>query len=609
MSLFVTKSIESLKAEAAASGEHSLKRVLGPVNLTTLGIGAIIGTGIYVLTGQAAAQYAGPAIVLSMVLAGFASALAGLCYSEFASTVPIAGSAYTYGYATLGEFIAWIIGWDLILEYALGAATVAVGWSGHLTSFLHDFVGISFPAQVSAAPGTPFVMIDGKWQQITNVLDVLRQRAIDPATLPQITAVFNLPAVLITIAVTILLVIGIKESANVNSAIVIVKVAVVLIVIAGGAAFINYANWHPFIPPNGGTFGDYGWSGVVRGAGVIFFAYIGFDAVSTAAQEAKNPQRDMPIGILGSLAICTVLYVLVSGVMVGLVPYKEMLGSPAPMVVAVRAAEAASGGAGILKMMVMLVELGALAGLTSVMVVMMLGQPRIFYSMANDGLLPGWARKIHPKFRTPHITTILTGIAVSLAAGFVRINILGELVSIGTLMAFVIVSLGIIFMRYQRPKLERPFRVPLVPFVPALSALVSLGLMAGLPLPTWERLIIWMGLGLVLYFAYGYGHSFIKPISAARAAAVRARSLMFLLFFVVGGYLGYTFRPATAAGSQLSFGNIFDMGAGLSAADAAVAQNSFFMMVAAAVVLGVIGIVVAAIVWRAPSSDTAAASH
>lgn len=487
MSIFATKSIESLKAEAAASGEHSLKRVLGPINLTTLGIGAIIGTGIFVLTGQAAAQYAGPGIVLSMVLAGIASALAGLCYSEFASTVPIAGSAYTYGYATLGEFIAWIIGWDLILEYALGAATVAVGWSGHLTSFLHDFVGVSFPAAVSGAPGTIVQTVAGP-----------------------VTAVFNLPAVLIAMAVTVLLIIGIKESANVNSVIVIVKVAVVLIVIAGGAAFINTANWHPFIPPNTGEFGYFGWSGIGRGAAVIFFAYIGFDAVSTAAQEAKNPQRDMPIGILGSLAICTILYILVSGVMVGLVPYKQMFGSPAPMVVAIRAAEQASGGSGVLHVMVMLVELGALAGLTSVMVVMMLAQPRIFYSMANDGLLPNWARKIHPRFRTPHITTIITGVAVSLAAGFTKISILGELVSIGTLMAFVIVSVGVIFLRYQRPELERPFRVPWVPFVPALSVLVSLGLMATLPGATWLRLVVWMALGLLIYFSYGFRHSFLR---------------------------------------------------------------------------------------------------
>jgi APA family basic amino acid/polyamine antiporter len=487
MSIFATKSIEQLKAEASAGGEHSLKRVLGPLNLVTLGIGAIIGTGIFVLTGEAAAQHAGPAIVLSMVLAGFASALAGLCYSEFASTVPIAGSAYTYGYATLGEFIAWIIGWDLILEYALGAATVAVGWSGHLTSFLHDFVGVDFPAALAAAPGT------------------IVQTAGGP-----VTAIFNLPAVIITVLVTILIVIGVKESANVNTVIVLVKVCVVLVVIVGGAAFVNSANWTPFIPENTGTFGEYGWSGILRGAGVIFFAYIGFDAVSVAAQEAKNPQKDMPVGILGSLVVCTILYVAVSLVMVGLVPYQAMKGSPAPMVVAIRAAEQASGGSGLLRSMVMLVELGAIAGLSSVMVVMMMAQPRIFYSMANDGLLPPFAKKIHPKFRTPHITSIITGVVVAIASGFTPIGILGEMVSIGTLMAFVIVSVGVIFLRYPRPELDRPFRVPFVPFVPALSALVSLGLMAGLPGATWLRLIIWMTIGIVLYFGYGYSHSELR---------------------------------------------------------------------------------------------------
>src|SRR5499426_506854 len=294
--LFVRKSMETLRAEAAASGEHTLKRALGPTNLVTLGIGAIIGTGIFVLTGQVAATRTGPAIVLSMVIAGVVSALAGLCYSEFASSVPIAGSAYTYGYATIGEFIAWIIGWDLILEYALGAATVAVGWSGYLVSILHDF-GIQFPAALSAAPGTPVQLADGS----------------------EMTAVFNLPAVLITLVVTILLVIGIKESANVNSVIVFIKVLVVIAIIAAGVMYVNSANWAPFIPENTGSFGQYGWSGIMRGAAVIFFAYIGFYAVSTAAQEAKDPQRDMPIGILGSLAICTILYILVSGVMVGLV--------------------------------------------------------------------------------------------------------------------------------------------------------------------------------------------------------------------------------------------------------------------------------------------------
>src|SRR5882672_1823636 len=495
MSIWATKSIEQLKAEAAASGEHSLKRVLGPINLVTLGIGAIIGTGIFVLTGQAAAQYTGPAIVLSMVLAGFASALAGLCYSEFASTVPIAGSAYTYGYATLGEFIAWIIGWDLILEYALGAATVAVGWSGHLSSFLHDFAGIDIPPAFAAAPC---------W--------FINMAGCSPE------AIINIPAVLITIAVTILIVIGIKESANVNSAIVLVKLAVVLIVIVGGAAYVNPANWHPFIPENAGTFGEYGWSGILRGAGVIFFAYIGFDAVSVAAQEAKNPQKDMPVGILGSLVVCTILYVAVSLVMVGLVPYQAMKGSPAPMVVAIRAAEAASGGSSILHAMTMLVELGAIAGLSSVMVVMMMAQPRIFYSMAKDGLLPPFAKKIHPKFRTPHITSVITGVVVALASGFTPIGILGEMVSIGTLMAFVIVSVGIIFLRYQRPELDRPFKVPLVPFVPALSALVSLGLMAGLPGATWLRLVIWMAIGIALYFAYGFSHSEVRKRDDVLAA-------------------------------------------------------------------------------------------
>ncbi|MBI3492516.1 MAG: amino acid permease [Acidobacteria bacterium] len=496
MSIFATKSIEQLKAEAATTGEHSLKRVLGPINLVTLGIGAIIGTGIFVLTGQAAAQYTGPAIVLSMVLAGFASALAGLCYSEFASTVPIAGSAYTYGYATLGEFIAWIIGWDLILEYALGAATVAVGWSGHMTAFLHDFLGISLPPSMAAAPCT-----------------LINASGCSPE------AIINLPAVLITVAVTILIVIGIKESANVNTAIVMIKVAVVLIVIVGGAAYINSANWQPFIPENTGPFGSYGYSGILRGAGVIFFAYIGFDAVSVAAQEAKNPQKDMPVGILGSLIVCTILYILVSGIMVGLVPYKQMIGQSAPMVVAIRAAESASGGSSLLHMMTMLVEVGAIAGLSSVMVVMMMAQPRIFYSMANDGLLPPFAKQIHPRFRTPHITSIITGVAVAIAAGFTPIGTLGELVSIGTLLAFVIVSIGVIFLRYQRPELERPFRTPWVPFVPALSALVSLALMAGLPGETWLRLVVWMVIGLLIYFGYGYSHSEVRKRDDVLAAA------------------------------------------------------------------------------------------
>src|SRR6478736_1990417 len=499
MNLFRRKSVTQLQADALT--DQRLKRALGATNLTMLGIGAIIGTGIFVLTGTVAAQNAGPAVVLSFVLAGVASIFAALCYSEFASLVPMAGSAYTYGYATLGELFAWIIGWDLILEYALGAATVAVGWGGHLTSFLHDFVGIDFPAALSAAPGT-----------------IVHTPAGD------VTAVFNLPAVLITVAVTALIIRGIRESANVNTVIVFVKLAVVVIVILGGAAFVNSANWHPLIPPNTGTFGEYGYSGILTGSGKIFFAYIGFDAVSVAAQEAKNPQKDMPMGILGSLVVCTILYILVSGVMVGLVPYKQMMGSPAPMVVAIRAAEAASGGSSLLHMMTMLVELGAIAGLSSVMVVMMMAQPRIFYSMANDGLLPPFAKKIHPRFRTPHITSIITGVVVSVASGFTPIGVLGQMVSIGTLMAFVIVSIGVIFLRYQRPELDRPFKVPLVPFLPALSVVVSLVLMASLPAATWLRLVIWMAIGFVLYFAYGFHHSELRK-RTSHAPVVARRTI------------------------------------------------------------------------------------
>src|SRR3954463_5989477 len=490
MSIFATKSIEQIKAEQLGSGEATLKRVLGPNQLMMLGVGAIIGTGIFVLTGQAAAANAGPAIVISMLLAGLTSVLAALCYSEFAASVPVAGSAYTYAYATLGEFIAWVIGWDLILEYALGAATVAVGWSGNLGTLLHQ-LGLSFPAAISAAPGTIIQLANGTTA----------------------TAVFNLPAVLITIAVTMLLIVGVSESATVNAVIVVIKVGIVLIVIGAGAMFIQTANWHPFIPPNTGTFGEYGWSGVLRGAGVIFFAYIGFDAVSTSAQEARDPQRDMPRGILGSLAICTVLFVLVSGVMVGLVPYKAMLNQAAPLVLTIEAAADKSIGTpwqGTMAIVKVLVTVGGLAALSSVMVVMMLAQPRIFLSMAKDGLLPPWAGRVHPRFRTPHISTLVTGVVVALAAGFTPIGTLGSLVSIGTLMAFVIVSIGIIVLRRSRPDLARPFRVPWVPVLPVLSAVVSFVLMLGLPRATWERLILWMAIGIIVYFVYGRRHSRLR---------------------------------------------------------------------------------------------------
>ena len=482
MSLFATKPI-------AIDAAQPLKRVLGGLDLTLLGIGAIIGTGIFVLTGQAAAAHSGPAVVLSMIVAGIASALAAICYAEFASSVPVAGSAYTYGYATLGELVAWVIGWDLVLEYALGAATVAVGWSGYVVSLLADF-GVQFPPLLSAAPGTVVTLADGT----------------------TVTALFNLPAILISALATWILVIGIQESARVNAVIVFIKVAVVLLIIGLGGMFVNAANWSPFIPQNTGTFGEFGWSGILRGAGVIFFAYIGFDAVSAAAQEARNPQRDMPRGIIGSLVICTILYVLVSGVMVGLVPYQQ-LGVPAPMAVAVDAARVQASGSSwqpLLDWMPFIVKLGAIMGLSSTIIVQMMAQPRIFFAMSKDGLLPEWASRIHPRYRTPHLTTMITGAIVMFASGFTSIGVLGELVSIGTLFAFVIVSIGVIVLRKTRPDLERPFRTPLVPALPIASALVSFALMLALPWSTWERLIVWMLLGLVIYFLYGRTHSKLR---------------------------------------------------------------------------------------------------
>jgi len=412
MDLFRRKSVTALQQEAAT--DTSLKRVLGPLNLTTLGIGAIIGTGIFVLTGTVAAQNAGPAVILSFVLAGTASIFAALCYSEFASLVPMAGSAYTYGYATLGEFLAWIIGWDLVLEYALGAVTVAIGWSGYVVSFLGD-IGIHIPPALTAPTGHELIqMPTGQWLIISEpILESLRAAGTDPASLAQVTAIFNFPAVLVIAIVTTLLVIGIKESARVNDAIVVVKVAVVLMFIAFAAHAINPANWTPFMPPNTGVSGEFGWTGVMTGAGIVFFAYIGFDAVSTAAQEAKNPQRDMPIGIIGSLLICTVLYIIVSAIATGIVPYRE-LDVPDPIAVA-----ADRAGLG---WMATLIKIGAIAGLTSVILVMLLGQSRVFYSMARDGLLPPWVNKVHPKFQTPYITSIATGVAVAVVSGLLTVR-------------------------------------------------------------------------------------------------------------------------------------------------------------------------------------------
>ncbi len=512
--LFATKPLDVLRCESDESGEHSLRRALGPINLITLGIGGIIGAGIFVLTGEAAAQYAGPAIVLSFIIAGLASALAGLSYAEFAALIPLAGSAYTYGYATLGELVAWIIGWDLILEYALGASTVASGWSGYVVSFLQD-IGIVLPPQLTATPGTRLVLYDHRWEPLTTLLPTLHHLAIDPATLPHATGIFNLVAVVGIAAVSALLILGIRESANVTSAIVVLKVAIVLAFIAIAAAFalqhpaLVAANWHPFIPPNAGQFGKFGWSGVARAAGVIFFAYIGFDAVSTASQEAKNPQRDMPWGILGSLVICTLLYIAVSGLLTGIVNYSA-LNVAAPVAVGIDATGVKWGS--------FLVKSGAVLGLFSVMIVLLLGQSRIFFAMSRDGLLPRWAGAIHPRFRTPFVSTIVVGTVVAALAALYPISVLGELVSIGTLLAFVIVSAGVWILRVRRPDLPRPFRTPWVPVVPALGITVSLLMMAALPLATWIRLVVWLVIGLAIYFGYGRHHSRVQAAQEPASA-------------------------------------------------------------------------------------------
>jgi len=494
MNLFRRRSVADLQGEVLA--DQSLKRALGPINLTSLGIGAIIGAGIFVLTGHAAAQYAGPGIVYSFILSGLACAFAGLCYAEFASMIPLSGSAYTYGYATLGEFVAWIIGWSLILEYLFAAGTVAVGWSGYVVSFLKD-LGITIPAAFTSAPYDHVTAANLHWW---NVWQLFAHGWTSTG------AVLNVPAMLIIAVITILLVIGIKESANFNNAIVALKLLVILTFIAVGAAYINHANWHPFVPPVDAA-GSFGWHGVVRAAGVIFFAYIGFDAVSTAAQEAKNPQRDMPIGLLGSLGVCTVLYIVVSLVLTGIVNYTQ-LNVSAPIAVAV------SSLGPKLAWLEYFIKIGAIAGLSSVILVLLLGQARIFYTMSKDGLLPPAFSAVHPKFRTPWVAQFLIGAVALLIAGLFPIGLLGELVSIGTLLAFAIVCAGIFVLRFTDPQIKRPFRTPVFWAVAPLGVLSCGYLMYNLPPDTWARLIVWLVIGLVVYFAYSCRHSKLqKPQS------------------------------------------------------------------------------------------------
>lgn len=482
--LFITKPIQASPhvdagepVEGSLQGEVTLKRTLTARQLTMLGIGAVIGAGIFVLTGHAAAEHSGPAIVLSFVLAGIACALAGLCYAEFASMLPVSGSAYSYAYATLGEFVAWFIGWNLVLEYLFAASTVAVGWSGYFNSLLTS-IGIGLPASLSTAP--------------LNVVD---------GSIVYTGGLFNLPAVAIVAAISWLCYVGITQSAFVNSIIVAIKVAVILLFVAFSVQYVNPDNWVPFIPENQGP-GRYGFDGIVRGAAVVFFAYIGFDAVSTAAGEAKNPQRDMPIGILGSLFICTIIYIIVSAVLTGMLPYTQ-LGTPKPVATALEAYPS-------LLWLKHVVEIGAIAGLSSVILVMLMGQPRIFYSMAQDGLLPAIFKRVHPKHQTPYVGTIIVGFFACLLAGFFPIGLLGELVSMGTLLAFATVSAGVLVLRRTQPALPRPFRVPAAIVVCPLGVVACLYLFWQPFREHWPLMVGWTIIGFLIYFGYGYRRSKLR---------------------------------------------------------------------------------------------------
>ena len=466
--LFAAKRLDQV--DLIGSGPR-LRRHLGPWGLVALGIGSTIGAGLFVLSGIVAAEHAGPAVTLSFLIAALGCAFAAMCYSELATMIPHAGSAYTYAHATMGDLVAWIIGWDLVLEYAVSAAAVAASWTQYALSLLKD-LGLGFPPRLALAPGETALLADGG----------------------AVSGVVNLPAILIVVLLSLLLMRGIRESAAVNGVIVVVKVAIILVFIAIGARFIDGANYAPFIPANTGRFGEFGWSGVLRGAGMIFFAYIGFDAVSTAAQETKEPQRALPIGILGSLAICTVLYVAFAVVLTGMVNYRALRGDAAPIATAIAATPYHWLGP--------LVDLGILAGFTSVILVSLLGQSRVFFAMAEDGLLPGAFARIHPRWRTPWLATLLFMVFTALLAGFVPMSLLADMTSIGTLLAFVIVCGGVLVLRRIRPDLERPYRTPLVPLVPLSGIAVCATMMYSLGAENWWRLLVWLMFGLAVYFGY-----------------------------------------------------------------------------------------------------------
>ena len=482
-SMFERKGIAELTREADG---HTLKRALGPWSLIALGIGAIIGAGLFSLTGIAAADNAGPAVVISFMIAALGCAFAGMCYAELSSMIPVSGSAYTYAYATLGELVGWIIGWTLVLEYAVGAGTVSVSWSRYVTSLFRDF-GINLPAEWALSPFETAKLADGG----------------------TVHGIVNLPAMFIVVIISALLVRGIQESARVNSIIVVIKVAVVLAVVGAGIFYIKSQNYVPFIPENTGVFGEYGWSGILRGAGVIFFAYIGFDAVSTAAQEARNPKRDMPIGILGSLVICTVLYVAFGFVLTGLVYYKDLHNDAHPVVTAINQTP--------FPWLRTATTIGVICGFTTVILVMLLGQSRVFYSMSHDGFLPKVFSTLHPRWHTPWISNVIFMIGTGLMGGLVPIQILGHMTSIGTLLAFIIVCVGVLVLRKTHPGLERSYRVPLVPLAPLAGIVVCLAMMVSLDIATWLRLVGWLLVGMAIYFGYSRTNARI----ARRAAVVR----------------------------------------------------------------------------------------